>query len=280
MDNKKQSLSKECSQTELSSYFELQACWGITKHMGGLKATRELIKLCHIKPIRNRISNPVNNHKYILDVGCGVGVSACYIAKMCGCRVVGVDISRRMIHRSNERAKREGVWDRVEFRVADAQNLPFEDATFDAVMSESVIVFLRDKQRAIEEYVRVTKPGGCVGINEATWIKAPPPELVEYFSRAMPTAEFLNSNEGKELLEGSGLREIVVKTYKTNAPSQWINEVRQLDILDFLRAWDRFLFQWFKSSALRRWTRELWPPPRSIFNIFRYLGYTMYAGRK
>ena len=84
--------------------------------MGGLKATRELIELCHI-----------DKDTYILDVGCGAGATPCYLAKRHGCRVVGVDISEGMIDRSNERARREGVEDRVEFRVADAQNIPFED---------------------------------------------------------------------------------------------------------------------------------------------------------
>jgi arsenite methyltransferase len=60
-------------------------------------------------------------------VGCGAGVTACYLAKRYGCRLVGVDISARIIERSRERAKKERVADRVEFRVADAQDLPFED---------------------------------------------------------------------------------------------------------------------------------------------------------
>ncbi len=67
---------------------------GFTKHMGGLKATRELIELCH-----------TNKDKYVLDVGCGVGITACNIVKRYSCKVVGVDISEEMIARSNERAK-------------------------------------------------------------------------------------------------------------------------------------------------------------------------------
>jgi len=107
--NKKQSSPKEISEPEPSYYyFELEAYWG-TKHMGGLKATEELIELCHI-----------NKGKYILEVGCGVGITACYIAKRYGCRVVGMDISERMIDKSKKRAKREGVEDRVKFTVADA----------------------------------------------------------------------------------------------------------------------------------------------------------------
>jgi len=114
MENKKQ----EISDPELA-YFELQAYIGTTKHMGGFATTRELIELCH-----------VNQDAYVLDVGCGVGATACYLAKRYGCRVVGVDLRESMIERSNERARKEGVEDRV----VDAQNLPFGDATVDVVV--------------------------------------------------------------------------------------------------------------------------------------------------
>ncbi len=268
MGNKEQSSLEETSGLE-PSYFELQAYWGMTKHMGGLKATRELVELCH-----------VNNSKYVLVIGCGVGITACYLAKRYGCKVVGIDLSERMIVRANERARREGVEDKVEFRVADAQNLPFKDAVFDAVICESVNAFIEDKQRAVSEYVRVIKTGGYVGLNECTWIKAPPPELAEYLSRIMD-AEFPLSNNGwEELLEGSGLRETVARIYKANALSQWINEVRYSGFLDISRAWYRFLFLFIKSPACRRFAKEALTMPKGIFGLFKYFGYGIYAGRK
>ena len=154
------------------TFFDFAAEVGLTKHVGGVEATDALVELCH-----------VGEDAYVLDVGCGAGVTPCYIAKKYGCRVVGVDISERMVERSRERANREKVADRVEFRVADAQDLPFEDALFDAVFTESVTSFPEDKQKAVNEYVRVTKPGGYIGLNESTWLKAPlPPEVVAWIS--------------------------------------------------------------------------------------------------
>jgi len=268
MGSKKQSSLEKISELE-NSYFELQAYWGMTKHMGGLKATEQLVELCHI-----------NQDKYVLVVGCGVGVTSCYLAKRYGCRVVGVDLSEKMVDRSKERAKREGVEDRVEFKVADAQNIPFEDATFDAVICESVNAFIENKPRALSEYVRVIKPGRYVGLNEVTWLKKPPQELAAYLYRIMG-AEFLTCNNGwKGLLEGSGLRETMALTYKTNALSQWINEVRQFDFLDFIRAWCRYLYMFVKSPACRRFTKEALTFPRSIFSLFKYFGYGIYVGRK
>jgi arsenite methyltransferase len=268
MGKKKQSSPEKISPELESSYFEVQAYWGMTKHMGGLKATEQLVELCHI-----------TQGKYILVVGCGVGVTPCYLAKKHGCRVVGIDLSEKMVERSKERAQREGVENRVEFRVADAQNLFFKDAIFDAVICESVNAFIDDKPRALGEYVRVVKSGGYVGINEVTWLKTPPQELVSYLHRIMG-GTFLMSNEWEEILEGSGLSEIAALVYKTNILSQWVSEVRQSEFMDFIAAWCRYLYMFVKSPAAKKFTKEALSFPRSIFRLFEYFGYGIYVGRK
>ncbi|MDF1530889.1 MAG: class I SAM-dependent methyltransferase [ANME-2 cluster archaeon] len=127
--------------TELENpYFDVQAEMGITKHAGGLDATKELVELCHI-----------DENKILLVVGCGSGLSACKIAKIYGCRIIGIDISKGMVDRFSKRAHKQGLADRVEFRVADAQDLPFEDTIFDAAISESVTAFPADKAKALSE---------------------------------------------------------------------------------------------------------------------------------
>jgi len=268
MKNKKQLSLEEISEPE-SHYFTMQASWGLTKHMGGLEATRELIEACHI-----------DKDSCVLDVGCGVGITACYMAKEYGCKVVGVDLSEMMVERSKQRAKRKNVEDKVEFKVGDAQDLPFKDRVFNAVICESVVAFPKDKQKVINEYVRVTKSGGYVGMNEATWVETPPPELVEYMSRALGQAEFLNPDDWKDLLEEAGLTGVVARVYKTSALRQWANEVRQMNPRDYLGAWSKFFSLCFKSSAVRKWIKGISVPPRSVFRIFKYFGYGIYIGRK
>lgn len=264
MKNKQQLSPEEMSEI----YFEFQAVMGVTKHMGGLRATEELIELCHI-----------NKDKYVLDVGCGLGRTVCYIAKKHGSKVVGVDISERMVYKSREKAKKGGVEDGVEFRVGDAQNLPIEDATFDAVISESLLAFIKDRQRAISEYVRVTKPGGYIGLNECIWVKTPPSGLTEYMYRIMG-AKFPSPEGWKELLEGAGLKDVVARTYKISVLDQWANEIKQLDFREYLGAWYRFLFLLIKSPACRRFSKEALSTPKNIFDIFKYFGYGIYVGRK
>jgi len=249
-------------------YFEAQSYWGLTKHLGGIKATRELIELCHI-----------SKGKYILDVGCGVGATVCYIAKRQGCKAVGVDISERMIERAMRRAEREGVEKEVEFQVADAQALPFDESVFDIVICESVTAFLEDKEKAISECVRVTKPGGYIGLNEGTWMRPPPRELVEYMSRITGVKKMLTSEGWRELLESSGLKDVVARTHKLHALSH-LDEIRLYGLNDFLSGWYKFLHLCITDAAFRRYMKEAWPGWAITKNFLKYLGYGIYVGRK
>lgn len=254
------------------SYFDVQAYWGVTKHMGGLRATEALAQLCRI-----------DRDKSILEVGCGVGLTSCYLAQKYGCRVVGVDISEKMVDWAERRAVRRGVEDKVEFRVADAQVLPFDDALFDAVIGESVTAFPEDKRKAVGEYARVTKPGGYVGLNEGTWLETPPTDLVDYVGRTMAKAKFLTADGWTELLADAGLTDIVARTYKVGALRQRLDEMSGLDfedLLDRLRAWGTFFSLYIRNSAFRQYAKEITPSAKIIRDLFTYLGYGVYVGRK
>lgn len=247
-------------------YFELQAYVGTTKHMGGLQATKEMIELCHI-----------DEDSYVLDVGCGAGATPAYLAKQVGCRVVGVDIREQMIALATERARRDGVSDRVELRVADAQNLPFEDESFDAVMVESVTSFIEDKPRAVNEYVRVAKPGGYVGLNDDTWLKeAPPAELVAYAAHTWGGTTPETAGGWKDLLDAAGLRRITAKTYELEAGRE-SSQVQRYHFADMWRMGVRSLRLYLTSAAFRRYMRASMRMPKGLWE---YLGYGIYVGEK
>lgn len=248
------------------SYFAIEAYLGTTKHGGSVVSTRELIELCHI-----------TQDSVVLDVGCGVGATACYLVKKIGCRVVGVDIRETMVTRANERAERDGVTDRVKFQVADAQELPFEDGAFDAVVSESVALFVDDRQKALGEYVRVTKPGGYVGLNEEIWLKTPvPPELVEYMKRGIElSGDLPTSGYWQTLMQGGGLQEVEVRTYRQIGLRE-LSRLWRYSIADLIRATFRVLVL-LRRPDFRAWIRSRSRPP---LGLTRYLGYGLYVGRK
>lgn len=259
-----------------TTVFDFQAEMGLTKQMGGLKTTEELVELCHI-----------DQDTYVLDVGCGVGLTPCYLAKTYGCRVVGVDIRARMIERSNERARRERVEALVEFQVADAQDLPFDDDLFDVVMCESVLAIVPDKQRAIDEYVRVTrspepaggKPGGYVGVHESTWIEtSPPTEVVEWVGQDLSgNAQLLSASGWAGLLEDAGLSDIVVRTYPVDVRSEFVNTVKRYGLRNLLKVWARSLRMYIRNPASRAVLGSAGAAPA---NLLKYYGYGIYVGRK
>jgi SAM-dependent methyltransferase len=93
----------------------------------------------------------------VLDVGCGTGRTLVALAQRYGVEVCGIDVRKKMIRHARQRARLAGV--RADWRVASAERLPFRDASFDVVVTESVNVFL-DARRALAESFRVLKPGG------------------------------------------------------------------------------------------------------------------------
>ena len=248
------------------SYFGLQAYVGTTKHMGGLESTKVLIELC-----------PIGQDTSVLEVGCGVGATACYLAKEYGCQVIGVDFSKAMIVRSNERAQKEGVIDRVRFRVADVQYLPFEDTFFDIVIGESVLTFVHDKPRAVSECARVTKLGGYVALNEELWIETPSIQMVERIRHIWDIKPDIPTTEGwMGLLESVGLKDIDVRTYKFDTRRE-ASQVKRYDFQDMWRMFYRSLYLYIINPDFRKYMAERNRLPK---DIFRYLGYAVFVGRK
>lgn len=252
------------------TFFDFAAEVGLTKHIGGIEATEALIELCHI-----------GQGSYVLDVGCGAGVTPCFIAKSRGCHVVGVDISQRMVERSRERAEREGLADRVEFRVADAQDLPFEDGVFDAVMTESVTAFPEDKQKAVNEYARVTKPGGYVGLNETIWVKPPSPEVVAWASQDLGTnVQPLTSEGWASLLDAAGLRDLTVRTYVIDTKDEAKGILRRYGLGGMLRVFWRIMLLYAKSPAYRSFAKRVRESGVVPENLADYFGYGLFVGQK
>jgi SAM-dependent methyltransferase len=247
-------------------YLDFQAEVGITKHVGGFAATDELLTLCHIEDARE-----------VLNVGCGIGVGVAYIARRFGCRVVGVDISEKMIEWSRLRAMEEKVEDKVEFRIADVLDLPFEDGRFNAVIVESVLAFVEDKPRAIRECIRVTKPGGYIGLNESFWTKEPSPEMValvqDSVGSSIPTRETWQA-----LWEASGLRDRTVSLCQVNTRSEIRDRLSWVGRRWALRGLGRMLRLSFTSPGLRQSVKKFFGGPS--LDTMQEIGYGLFTGKK
>jgi ubiquinone/menaquinone biosynthesis C-methylase UbiE len=98
----------------------------------------------------------------VLDVACGSGNGAISAARRTWGGTVGADYVPSLLERGRERAAAERL--EIEFVEADAQDLPFEDASFDVAMSIYGAMFAPDQQQAANELLRVVKSGGRIGM--------------------------------------------------------------------------------------------------------------------
>jgi ubiquinone/menaquinone biosynthesis C-methylase UbiE len=252
-------------------FFDFAAEVGLTKHLGNVEATEKLVDLCRI-----------TSDSYVLDVGCGSGITAAYLAEKYGCRVMGVDILPRMIDRAREMAARKGVSDLTEFRVADAQDLPFSDGQFDAVITESVTALTSDQGRAVNEYARVLKSGGYVGLNESTWLKTPPPpEVVEWASQEVgATVNPLTGSEWSDLLENAGLGDLVMEIIEIDIKQEAKGILARYGLSNMIRILSRTLNLYLRNLAYRQFVKGVRQQGIAPDVLIDYFGYGIYVGRK
>lgn len=140
----------------------------ITERQQATWATGDFNELARqVMSVSEDLCRAVDPHagERVLDVACGSGNAALAAARRY-CQVSGVDYVPALIERAKARATAEGT--SIDFRVGDAQALPFENATFDVVMSVFGVMFAPDQEKASSELLRVCRPGGRIAL--ASWM--------------------------------------------------------------------------------------------------------------
>jgi ubiquinone/menaquinone biosynthesis C-methylase UbiE len=232
--------------------------------MGGLAATDTLHRLCHLEEAQE-----------VLEVGCGIGVGPAYIAKRFDARVVAVDISDKMLSWARQRARREGVADRITFRQADTRELPFDDDRFDAVIVESVLAFVEDKEATIQELIRVTRPGGYVGLNESYWIQEPPAEILAQ-SVYIGTA-IISQAEWRAIWEATRLEARTIEAFSLEAKQEVQDRIGWVGWRSILLAWGRLIKLLLANPRARDAIKQQLGTPAEMINT---MGYALFVGRK
>ena len=130
-----------------SKYLELLSKFGIGgAHPGGLNLTKKLFK-----------SENINNTSKILDVGCGTGQTAAFLAHEYGANVTGIDVNSTMVAKAKERMKKNRLPVNIIHGSIEQTSLP--DHHFDFIISESVLSFV-NKPSSLNEIFRLLKSGG------------------------------------------------------------------------------------------------------------------------
>jgi len=147
----------------------------------------------------------------VLDIGSGSGETVLTIAEKVGSKgkSVGIDFSPDGIKLARENAKKRGLERIAEFHQAHAVELPFPDNSFDAVISECVVCLIQDKQKALNEKVRVLKSGGRVVMHDViTWAPMPRAMREDKGLYCGCVGGAVSLNEYVEMMKKAGLTDV------------------------------------------------------------------------
>ena len=118
-----------------------------------------------IKAAKAQLEELQLNGKEVLDVGAGTGALSFLALEKGAAKVICGDISQHMLDLCSKKATDKGYSkDRIDFRLLDAESLPFDDNSFDVVMTGMTLGLLPNQARAVAEMARVVRHGGCVSV--------------------------------------------------------------------------------------------------------------------
>ncbi|MGE7090496.1 class I SAM-dependent methyltransferase [Lysinibacillus sp. NPDC048646] len=130
-----------------SKYLDFLSQFGVGgAHPGGINLTKEIFR-----------SENIHNNSHLLDVGCGTGQTAAYLASNYGTNVTGIDINSIMVAKAKKRMKKNSLPVKIIHGSIEQTLLP--DHKFDFIISESVLSFV-NKPKALKEIFRLLKNGG------------------------------------------------------------------------------------------------------------------------
>jgi len=181
------------SELEELSYYDFMGYMDVPFfNIGGIGSIDRLAELCKI-----------SKDSIVLEVGCGTGGNTCYLAKKYGCSIIGIDLAEHMIRKARCRVNQLDLTSQETFQRGDAYRLEFPPESFDVVLTVFVSQFL-DKQLAFQEFYRVLKPSGRLGINETYKADEVPIEAIE------------KVREGERTYQ-----ELTELSFKLNTPTEW-----------------------------------------------------------
>jgi ubiquinone/menaquinone biosynthesis C-methylase UbiE len=185
-----------------SKYLDFLAEFGVGgAHPGGIELTKEIFK-----------NENINRFSYVLDIGCGTGQTAAYLAYTYGAKVTGMDINPLMVDKAVSRMRSN----RLPVRIfhGSVEEIPFPNQSFDIIVCESVLSFV-DQPKAFSEIYRVLRPGGRFIAIELTVNEPLEPELEEEIKQFYGFESFCSKNDWVDYCKQAGFENIRVKKNKS-----------------------------------------------------------------
>lgn len=165
-------------------------------HSRGHPATEELAQALSPQP-----------EDLVLDLGCGIGGPARWLADQRGCRVVGLDLTEVYCRTATELSARVALQAKSSFICGTALALPFAEGCFDQVWTQHASMNIADKARLYREVARVLKPGGRFGLYDIMAGPAGDPIFPVPWSSKPDWSHLMESEGVREAILAAGLKE-------------------------------------------------------------------------
>ena len=150
--------------------------------------------------------------KRILDIGCGIGGPGMEMVQTHGARVTGVDLEASLIRRAQASAEGKGLADRCRFQVVTPGTLPFDDGSFDIVISSGAVTQTPDQAAMFADIFRLLTPGGWFSCYE--WLRTDAEysdEMLYWFKLEGLTYEMRTFDQYRELLLAAGFNPVTTE---------------------------------------------------------------------
>ena len=184
-----------------SPYLDCLALFGVGgAHPGGLRLSKNILS-----------KEKIEETTAILDVGCGTGQTSAYLAEQYKCKITSIDCNKVMLDKAKQRFQSLGL--HIDVKYGNTECLPFDDNTFDIILSESVIAFT-DAALTIPEFRRVLKPEGVLLAVEMVLEKTVSEEELSPLLQFYGLPQILTEHEWRHLFQKANFKNISADRYK------------------------------------------------------------------
>lgn len=187
----------------------LTEAWGENLHMGLFERADEPFDTASARATEVMAREAgLRAGQHIVEVACGIGGTARYLAGKLGVRVEATNISESQIEKARELNAAAGLDNLITVGHADFHHLPYGDRAFDGWWCQEAMLYAADKRRILDEARRVTRPGGPLVVSDLVFIPGAPDGFYQAFMKRLGAHHIWTAPDYDTLIASMGFHAV------------------------------------------------------------------------